>query len=148
VTVRFGGMDVTYVLLAVQIVIQVVLIGFVVLLLVVERRRRIAPKALDELKAVVDKTMELSGTFQENIRQRVDMLTRVMAELEDKMRSAERLVAALEETSARARKSRQFGQEDVRKLHRGGFDPVEISQITGIPVGEIQLMIKVGSAQG
>ncbi|HPC47326.1 MAG TPA: hypothetical protein PLW83_04720, partial [Deltaproteobacteria bacterium] len=130
-TVRFGGMDVTYVLLAVQIVIQVVLIGFVVLLLVVERRRRIAPKALDELKAVVDKTMELSGTFQENIRQRVDMLTRVMAELEDKMRSAERLVAALEETSARARKSRQFGQEDVRKLHRGGFDPVEISQITG-----------------
>ncbi len=147
-TVRFGGMDVTYVLLAVQIVIQVVLIGFVVLLLVVERRRRIAPKALDELKAVVDKTMELSGTFQENIRQRVDMLTRVMAELEDKMRSAERLVAALEETSARARKSRQFGQEDVRKLHRGGFDPVEISQITGIPVGEIQLMIKVGSAQG
>lgn len=146
-TVRFFGVDPVYILLALQMVIQVILLVFVVLLLSVERRRRIAPQALEELRCVVNRTAELSKAFEENVRQRVDLVNKVMADLEDRMRSAERLVAALEETSSQAKKSRQFGQDDVRKLHKGGFDPIEISQITGIPVGEIQLMIKVGDAR-
>lgn len=139
--------DPTRILLLAQLVIQVVLIAFVIFLLVLEKRRRLKPDFLEELKAVVNQTQDLSRSFQDHVQQRVDVLGRIMSDLDVKIRSAEVLMKALEETSVKVKKARQFSQTDVQKLHKGGFDPVEISQITGIPVGEIQLMIKVGSPQ-
>lgn len=139
--------DPTRLLLIAQLVIQVVLIAFVVFLLVLEKRRRLGPDFIEELKAVVNQSRDLSRSFQEHVQQRVDVLGRVISELDAKVRSAELLMKALEETSVRVKQARQFGQADVRKLHQGGYEPVEISQITGIPVGEVQLMIKVGSTQ-
>ncbi|MGO9145105.1 MAG: DUF6115 domain-containing protein [Desulfomonilia bacterium] len=135
-------------LLIAQLVIQVILIAFVVFLLVLEKRRRLRPEALDELKAVVKQTKDLSDTFHGNVQQRVDLLTKVMSDLDSKMKKAEVLIKALEETSVKVKKARQFNSSDVQKLHRGGFEALEISQITGVPVGEIQLMIKVGNPQG
>ena len=135
-------------LLIAQLVIQVILIAFVVFLLVLEKRRRVRPEALDELKAVVKQTKDLSDTFHGNVQQRVDLLTKVMSDLDSKMKNAEVLIKALEETSVKVKKARQFNSSDVQKLHRGGFEALEISQITGVPVGEIQLMIKVGNPQG
>ncbi len=134
-------------LLIAQLVIQVILIAFVVFLLVLEKRRRVRPEALDELKAVVKQTKDLSDTFHGNVQQRVDLLTRVMSDLDSKIKNAEVLIKALEETSVKVKKARQFNSSDVQKLHRGGFEALEISQITGVPVGEIQLMIKVGNPQ-
>lgn len=139
--------DPTRVLLIAQLVIQVVLIAFVVFLLVLEKRRRLKPDFLDELKTVVRQTQDLSRSFQEHVQQRVDVLGKAMSDLDMKIRTAETLVKALEETAVRVKKSRQFSQSDVHKLHKGGFEALEISQITGIPVGEIQLMIKVGGPQ-
>ncbi|MGD0821997.1 MAG: hypothetical protein ABSA71_14765 [Desulfomonilia bacterium] len=135
-------------LLIAQLVIQVILIAFVVFLLVLEKRRRVRPEALDELKAVVRQTKDLSDTFHGNVQQRVDLLTRVMSEFDSKIKNAEILIKALEETAVKVKKARQFNASDVQKLHRGGFEALEISQITGVPVGEIQLMIKVGNPQG
>ena len=137
--------DPTRLLLLAQLVIQVILIAFVVFLLVLERRRRLKPDFLDELKAVVNQTQDLSMSFQDHVQERVTILGKIMADLDAKIRSAEVLMKALEETSVKVKKTRQFSQVDVQKLHQGGFDAVEISRITGIPVGEIQLMIKVGS---
>ena len=134
-------------LLIAQLVIQVILIAFVVFLLVLEKRRRVRPEALDELKAVVKQTKDLSDTFHGNVQQRVDLLTKVMSDLDSKIRNAEVLIKALEETSVKVKKARQFNASDVQKLHRGGFEALEISQITGVPVGEIQLMIKMGNPQ-
>lgn len=134
-------------LLIAQLVIQVILIAFVVFLLVLEKRRRVRPEALDELKTVVKQTKDLSDTFHGNVQQRVDLLTRVMSDLDSKIKNAEVLIKALEETSVKVKKARQFNSSDVQKLHRGGFEALEISQITGVPVGEIQLMIKVGNPQ-
>ena len=134
-------------LLIAQLVIQVILIAFVVFLLVLEKRRRVRPEALDELKAVVKQTKDLSDTFHGNVQQRVDLLTKVMSDLDSKIKNAEVLIKALEETSVKVKKARQFNSSDVQKLHRGGFEALEISQITGVPVGEIQLMIKVGNPQ-
>ncbi|MCU0575642.1 MAG: hypothetical protein MUD15_02310 [Desulfobacterota bacterium] len=139
--------DPTRILLLAQLVIQVILIAFVIFLLVLEKRRRLKPDFLEELKAVVNQTQDLSKSFQDHVQQRVDVLGRIMSDLDVKIRSAEVLMKALEETSVKVKKARQFSQTDVQKLHKGSFDPVEISQITGIPVGEIQLMIKVGSPQ-
>ena len=134
-------------LLIAQLVIQVILIAFVVFLLVLEKRRRVRPEALDELKTVVKQTKDLSDTFHGNVQQRVDLLTKVMSDLDSKIKNAEVLIKALEETSVKVKKARQFNSSDVQKLHRGGFEALEISQITGVPVGEIQLMIKVGNPQ-
>jgi len=139
--------DPTRLLLLAQLVIQVILIAFVVFLLVLEKRRRLKPDFLDELKTVVNQTQNLSRSFQEHVQERVAVLGKIMSDLDAKVRSAEALMKALEETSVKVKKARQFSQADVQKLHKGGFEAVEISQITGIPVGEIQLMIKVGSPQ-
>lgn len=139
--------DPTRILLLAQLVIQAVLIAFVVFLLVLEKRRRLKPDFLDELKGVVKQTQELSNAFQGQIQQKVDVLKKIMDDLDEKTRSAELLMKALEETSVKVKKARQFSQADVQKLSKCGYDAIEISQITGIPVGEIQLMIKVASPQ-
>jgi hypothetical protein len=138
--------DPTRLLLLAQLVIQIILITFVVFLLVLEKRRRGKPDIVDELKVIVSQTQDLSKTFQTDIQQRIEHLAKIMAELDAKTRNAEMLIKVLEETALKVKKARQFTQADVQKLHRGGFDPVEIAQITGIPVGEIQLMIKVAGS--
>jgi hypothetical protein len=142
------GADPTKLLLIAQVVIQVILIAFVVFLLVLEKRRKVKPAALEELKAVVKQTQELSNAFHGNVQQRIDLVAKIMSDLDGKIRTAEAIMKALEETSVKVKKARQFNSSDVLKLHRGGFDALEISQITGVPVGEIQLMIKVSNPQG
>jgi hypothetical protein len=141
------AIDPTRLLLIVQVVIQVILIAFVMFLLVLEKKRKFKPDALEELKAVVKQTQDLSNAFHENVQKRIDLLAKVMTDLDGKTRNAEVLMKALEETSMKVKKARQFNSSDVVKLHRGGFDDLEISQITGVPLGEIQLMIKVSNPQ-
>jgi uncharacterized protein YoxC len=140
--------DPTRILLIAQVIIQVILIAFVVFLLVLEKRRKVKPGALEELKAVVKQTQDLSNAFHNNVQQRIDLVSKIMSDLDSKIRNAEGLIKALEETSLKVKKARQFNSSDVLKLHRGGFDVLEISQITGVPVGEIELMIKVSIPQG
>jgi hypothetical protein len=141
------AVDPTRLLLIVQVVIQVILIAFVMFLLVLEKKRKFKPDALEELKAVVKQTQDLSNAFHENVQKRIDLVAKVMNDLDGKIRNAEVLMKALEETSMKVKKARQFNSSDVVKLHRGGFDDLEISQITGVPLGEIQLMIKVSNPQ-
>jgi hypothetical protein len=140
--------DPTRLLLIAQVIIQVILIAFVVFLLVLEKKRKVKPGALEELKAVVKQTQDLSNAFHGNVQQRIDLVSKVMSDLDSKIRNAEGLMKALEETSLKVKKARQFNSSDVLKLHRGGFDTLEISQITGVPLGEIELMIKVSNPQG
>jgi len=137
--------DPTRLLLLAQLVIQVILVAFVVFLLVLEKRRKIRPDALEELRSVVEQTQNLSGTFHGQMQQKIDLVGKVLGDLDAKIRNAELLMKGLEETSLKVKQARQFSAGDVQKLHMGGFDAVEIAQITGIPVGEIQLMIKVAS---
>lgn len=144
---QLGLDDPTRVLLIAQLLIQIVLIAFVVFLLVQENRRKLKPQALDELKAVVKQTQEITSTFHSKVQQNIELVKNVMNDLDGRIRTAEVLIKALEETSVKAKKARQFGSNDVQKLNKAGFDDMEISQITGIPLGEIQLMIKVGSSQ-
>ncbi len=145
---QLPGVDPTRLLLIAQVIIQVILIAFVVFLLVLEKKRKVTPGAFDELKAVVKETQDLSSAFHNNVQQRIDLVSKVMSDLDSKIRNAEGLMKALEETSLKVKKARQFNSSDVLKLHRGGFDALEISQITGVPVGEIELMIKVSNPQG
>lgn len=144
---QFSGIDPTRFLLIIQLVIQVVLIAFVVFLLAMEKRRKVKPNSIDELKDVIRQTQDLTNSFHGDVQNNLELLTKVMNDLDGKIRHAEVLMKALEETSVKVKKARQFSAADVQKLHKGGFDALEISQITGVPVGEVQLMIKVAAPQ-
>lgn len=136
-------MDPTKVLLFVQIIVQIILLGLVVFFIVLEKKRKLPTTVLDELKSVVSETQNLTNSFHEQIREKIEISSKVMNELDARIREAETIIKGLEQTSINSKQSRQYNSEDVLRLHKGGFALVDISQITGIPVGEVQLMIKV-----
>ena len=136
-------MDPTKVLLFAQIVVQIILLGLVVFFIMLEKKRKPPTNVLDELKSVVKDTQNLTNSFHEQMQKKIEIVTKVMNELDAKTREAETIIKGLEKTALNAKQVRQYNQEDVLRLHKGGFALVDISQITGIPVGEVQLMIKV-----
>mgnify|MGYP001370379273 CR=1 FL=1 len=136
-------MDPTKVLLFVQIAVQIVLIGIVVFFIMLEKRRAVSTSSLDELKEVIRQTQDLSDGFHEQVQKRIDIVSKIMGELDSRIQEAESVMKGLEKTAQCAKQSRQYTEEDVLRLFKGGFSPVDIASITGIPVGEIQLTIKV-----
>ncbi|HOO47021.1 MAG TPA: hypothetical protein PLM29_12370 [Deltaproteobacteria bacterium] len=136
-------MDPTKVLLFVQIAVQIVLIGIVVFFIMLEKRRAVSTSSLDELKEVIRQTQDLSDGFHEQVQKRIDIVSKIMDELDSRIQEAESVMKGLEKTAQCAKQSRQYTEEDVLRLFKGGFSPVDIASITGIPVGEIQLTIKV-----
>ncbi len=138
-------MDPTRVLLLVQIAVMVVLLAVVIFFLILDKRKKPLPNAFDELKDVIQQTRDLSGSFQEQIQIKIDLVNRVMAELDDKIREARLTAEEIEKVNLFTRQSRDFTASDVLKLSKGGYEPGEISRLTGIPLGEVQLMIKMNN---
>lgn len=138
-------MDPTKILLLVQIAVLLVLLAVVIFFLILDKRKKPLPNAFDELKDVIRQTSDLSGSFQEQIQIKIDLVNRVMAELDDKIREARLTAEEIEKVNLVTRQSRDFTASDVLKLSRGGYEPGDISRLTGIPLGEIQLMIKMSS---
>ncbi|HON39619.1 MAG: DUF6115 domain-containing protein [Desulfomonilia bacterium] len=136
-------MDPTRILLLVQIAVLVVLLAVVIFFLILDRRKKPLPNAFDELKDIIQQTRDLSASFQEQIQIKIDLVNRVMAELDDKIREARLMAEEIEKVNLVTRQSRDFTASDVLKLSRGGYEPGEISRLTGIPLGEVQLMIKM-----
>ena len=136
-------LDPTKVLLFAQIVVQIILLGLVFFFIVLEKKRKPPANVLDELKSVVQDTQNLTKSFHEQVNKKIEIVTKIMNELDTKTREAETIIKGLEKTALNAKQARLYSSEDVLRLHKGGFAPVDISQITGIPVGEVQLMIKV-----
>ncbi|HPW69585.1 MAG TPA: hypothetical protein PLA82_08990 [Deltaproteobacteria bacterium] len=138
-------MDPTRILLLVQIAVLAVLLAVVIFFLILDRRKKPLPNAFDELKDVIRQTRDLSGSFQEQIQIKIDLVNRVMAELDDKIREARLMAEEIEKVNLVTRQSRDFTASDVLKLSRGGYEPGDISRLTGIPLGEVQLMIKMNN---
>ncbi|MGC9325646.1 MAG: DUF6115 domain-containing protein [Desulfomonilia bacterium] len=138
----------TKILLLIQIIIQIILIGFVVFLVFSEKKKKISPGVLDELKDILKETQELSDTFHAQVQAKIEVVSRVIRDLDQKIKEADSRIKILEETSLKAKNSRQFSREDVLRLSSAGYDSLSIAQITGIPVGEVQLMIKVKEQEG
>ena len=136
-------MDPTKVLLFAQIIVQIILLGLVFFFIVLEKKRKLPTSVLEELKGVVQETQNLTNSFHEQMTKKIEIVTKVMSELDAKIRDAETVIKGLEKTAINTKQARQYNSEDVLRLHKGGFALIDISQITGIPVGEVQLMIKV-----
>jgi hypothetical protein len=147
----FNSLDPMRTLLLIQFVVQAVLLGIVVFLIIVDKKRGSIPtSALDELKNVIGQTSRLTEGFRDQIQAKVDLVNKAIVELDAKIQEAKSVAEGLDKASgtkasAAAKEARKYTQSDVIRLHRGGFDPVDISQITGIPVGEVQLMVKVNT---
>lgn len=138
-----NSLDPLRTLFFVQFAVQAVLLGVVIFLIFIDRKKTVSTSALDELKTVIGQTAALTEGFRDQIQEKVDVVARAMAELDHRVREARAAAEGLEKALAAAKETRAYTQTDVIRLHKGGFDPVDISQITGIPVGEVQLMVKV-----
>jgi hypothetical protein len=138
-------LDPTRILLLVQIAVLAVLLAVVIFFLILDRRKKPLPNAFDELKDVIRQTRDLSGSFQEQIQIKIDLVNQVMAQLDDKIREARLTAEEIEKVNLVTRQSRDFTASDVLKLSRGGYEPGDISRLTGIPLGEVQLMIKMNN---
>lgn len=141
----YTSLDPTKTLLLIQFVVQAILLCVVIFFVVADKKKNIPPTFLDELKDLIQQTRQLSDNFRDQIQAEVDLVKGVMSNLDDKIREANLLMEGLEKTTVSTKQIRKYTPEDVVRLHKGGFDPVDISQITGIPVGEIQLMVKMNS---
>jgi hypothetical protein len=139
----YSSLDPTKTLLLVQFVVQAILLGVVIFFVATDKKKSISPSVLDELKEVIQQTIQLSDNFNDQIKAEVDIVKGAMTELDDKIREAKLLMEGLEKASVSTKEARKYTPLDVIRLDKGGFDPVDISQITGIPVGEIQLMVKM-----
>ncbi|HQG30673.1 MAG TPA: hypothetical protein PLA83_01995 [Deltaproteobacteria bacterium] len=138
-----ASLDPTKTLLIIQFVVQAILLGVIIFFVVADRKKGISPSALDDLKELIGQTRQLSDNFSNQIKTEVEIVKGAMTELDDKIREAKLLMEGLEKASVNVKEVRKYTPSDVAKLHKGGFDPVDISRITGIPVGEIQLMVKM-----
>jgi len=136
-------LDPVKILFIAQFIVQAVLLGVVVYLIVIDKKRKIPTEAFDELMGLVEQTRKLSEDFREQTQSNVELVNRVMKDLDSRVQQAKLVIDGMEKTSVHAKETRKFSSEDVIRLFKGGFDPVDISQISGIPVGEIQLMIKI-----
>lgn len=136
-------MDPTRFLLFVQIIVQAILLVLVIFFIFLEKKRKVPASVLDELRSVVSETQNLTQSFHEQIKEKIEISSKVMHELDVRIKEAESMIRGLERASINTKQSRQYSREDVFRLHEGGFAPVDIAQITGMPLGEIQLMIKV-----
>jgi hypothetical protein len=139
----YSALDPTKTLLLVQFLVQAILLGAVIFFIATDKKKVISTSALDELREVIEQTRQLSDNFREQIKSEVSVVRGVMTEFDDKIREAKLLMEGLEKASVSTKETMKYTPSDVTRLHKGGFDPVEISRITGIPVGEIQLMVKM-----
>ncbi len=130
-------------LFIIQFIVQTVLVCIVLFLIMSDKKKKIPTDALDELKGVIQQAGQLAESFRNQVQLKTELITKLMSNLDEKIREARLMMEGLEKTSVISKEAKAFSQEDVVRLHNGGFSPVDISQITGIPVGEIQLMVKV-----
>ena len=99
-------MDPTGLLLLIQVIVLAVLLGVVVFFILADRKKKPVPSALDDLRDVIQQTQDLSGNFQEQIQIKVELVNRVLTELDDKIREARLVMEGLEKTYISARQAK------------------------------------------
>lgn len=139
-------MDPSKILLYAQLVIQVFLIILVIVLLIRERNKTVPSQALDNLKQLLDQTQKINEEFAAVIQQKAGMVRNLMDELEYKIQTAQSLKSGLGEGQMHT-SQKSYSTGDVLRLSKEGHDALEIAQLTGIPVGEVQLMIKLAGQE-
>ena len=136
------------ILLYTQLLIQIFLVFLVIILILRDRKRSVSAQALDNLKKLLDETQKINEEFAAAIQQKTGMVQRLMDELEDRMQAAQNLKTVLGSGGSKIPGAKSHSTAYVLRLSKEGHDALEISQITGIPVGEVHLMIKLAGQGG
>ena len=131
------------ILIYAQIVIQIFLVLLVILLILRDRQRSVSSQALDNLKKLLGETQKINEEFADAIQQKTSMVQQLMDELENRMQAAQNLKTVLGSGGSNKPPEKSHSTADVLRLSKDGHDALEISRITGIPVGEVHLMIKL-----
>jgi len=139
-------LDPSRIVLYTQIIVQIVLLMFIVILILRERRRRVSPEAIDALRAAIEDARHLSDEFVRQVQEKADFITCLMQDLEKRIRDADEAVQQLRPSADRGdHQPRHYSKAEVMNLYREGSKPENIARLTGIPLGEIQLMIKLNA---
>jgi len=131
------------ILLYAQIVIQIFLVFLVIVLILRDRKRSVSSQALENLKKLLEETQKINEEFAAAIQQKTSMVQHLMDELENRMQAAQNLKTVLGPGVSNKPAEKSHSTADVLRLSKEGRDALEISRITGIPVGEVHLMIKL-----
>ncbi|MEA3223193.1 MAG: hypothetical protein U9P49_08530 [Thermodesulfobacteriota bacterium] len=136
-------MDSTKILLIAQFSVQIIFLGLVIVIFLREKRRKIPTELIDKLEEVIEESKHLSGEFSRHIQEKGELVSNMMEDLDLRVRNAKGVLEDLETTLGKVATLRKYTKSDIVKLSKSGFDPIRISQITGIPTGEVELMLKV-----
>ncbi|MBN2532496.1 MAG: hypothetical protein JXB88_06365 [Spirochaetales bacterium] len=145
--------------------IAIILAGFVILYLILKRKieKSINPRALiDEIRVEVDRIIvELNNTTERNIsliEDRMNQLSGLLEKADKKILLLNREIEKYEVSKnysnilQKAKKSdvsdkKETEETDIKekvlKFHREGFSPAVIANHTGLPVGEVELIISL-----
>jgi hypothetical protein len=140
-------LDPDRILLYAQLVIQVFLIFLVIVLIIRDRKKSIPSQALDNLKQLLDETQKINEEFAAIIQQKAGIVRHLMDELEKRIQDAQNLRSVLGEGRGNNPDAKTYSTGDVLRLSKEGHDALEIARITGIPAGEIQLMIRLAGQE-
>ncbi len=136
-------MDSTKILLIAQFTVQIIFLGLVIVIFLRERRRKIPTELIDKLEEVIEESKHLSSEFSRHIQEKAELVSNMMEGLDLRVRNAKVVLEDLEAALNKVTTLRKYTKSDIIKLSKSDFDPIRISQITGIPTGEVELMLKV-----
>ena len=112
-----------------------------------ERSRKVSLDAMEQLTQLLDETRKVTDGFTDQLSRQTDLAKQNLAELDSKIDEARAVSKGLETLLSDMRSMQSYSRDDVIKLSRGGYQDVEISKITGIPVGEVQLMVSLDAQE-
>jgi len=136
-------LDSTKILLIAQFTVQIIFLGLVIVIFLRERRRKIPTELIDKLEEVIEESKHLSSEFSRHIQEKAELVSNMMEGLDLRVRNAKVVLEDLEAALNKVTTLRKYTKSDIIKLSKSDFDPIRISQITGIPTGEVELMLKV-----
>ncbi len=126
--------------------VQLVLLILILRLMGREKRRTLSGAPLDRLKALLEESSRLSADFAAQVERNVALMQQAAAELDERIKLAVEVKAALEAGLAENRQSCGYTREDVVRLARAGYAAREIASLTAMPLGEVELMINLDQA--
>ena len=141
------------------IILALIIVGYLIVYLVLKKKfetRLYTASILQELREEVNKiVVELNQTTERNIaliEDRIHHLSELLAQGDKKISLLKREVEKHEVSTkvyASLSKEEQIsepepdGRKEVLRLHRSGFSSTMISQRTGVPLGEVELIISL-----
>ncbi len=108
-----------------------------------ERSRKVSLDAMEQLSQLLEETRQVTDGFTSQLAQQAELAKESCSLLDAKIDEARAVSKGLETLLSNMRSVHSYSRDDVLKLSRGGYQDVEISKITGIPVGEVQLMVSL-----